>query len=249
MKKYLITALLMLAAQLFASPFQTVTFPSKDGLTITADLYMPHPDSAPFIVLFHQAGFSRGEYREIAPELNRLGFNALAIDQRSGREVNGVVNETATLAEEKKMGNSYLDALQDMEAAIGYAKENYAKGKLIIWGSSYSAALVLKIAGEYPNIANGVLAFSPGEYFTKLGKSDSFITQSAKHITMPVFITSAKSEKDRWWSIYQAIPGKKKTDFIPQGEGIHGSRALWQSTPDHAEYWNAVKEFLKQFEK
>ena len=34
-----------------------------------ADLYIAHDASAPFILLFHQAGWSRGEYLEIAPKL------------------------------------------------------------------------------------------------------------------------------------------------------------------------------------
>ncbi len=230
-----------------ASDFKTITFPSQDGLEITADVYMTLPDSAPFIILFHQAGYSRGEYREIAPRLNSLGFNCMAIDQRSGDGVNGVVNETAKRARESGRGHTYLDAVQDMEAAIAYAKAHYAKGKFIIWGSSYSAALVLKIAGDQPHIADGVLAFSPGEYFTDLGKSDTFIRDSAKKIVMPVFITSAKNEKKNWWSIYEAIPGNNKTYFLPQVKGIHGSKALWKSTEGHQEYWQAVEKFLAQF--
>lgn len=44
-----------------------VTFPSLDGLEITADLYLAAADPAPsFIVLFHEANSSRGEYRDIA---------------------------------------------------------------------------------------------------------------------------------------------------------------------------------------
>ena len=235
----------MLAAQ---SP-QTINFPSSDGLLVTADVYIAFPDTAPFIILFHQAGFSRGEYREIAPKLNQLGFNCLAIDQRSGKEARGVINETARRAEKAGKSTSYLDALQDMLAAIDYAKTHYARGKLLIWGSSYSAALVLKIAGDHPGIADGVLAFAPGEYFTRLGKSANFITESARNITIPVFITSAKKEKKRWWSIYRAIPSRKKTYFLPETAGVHGSRALWSSTPESPHYWKAVKEFLSQFLK
>lgn len=69
---------------------KTITFPSKDGLTLTADLYIMHDKSAPFIVLFHQARWSRGEYEEIAPRLNMMGFNCMAVDLRSGGQVNGV---------------------------------------------------------------------------------------------------------------------------------------------------------------
>jgi alpha-beta hydrolase superfamily lysophospholipase len=129
----------------FATSFKTVSFSSKDGLQVTADLYLAHPTEAPFIVLFHQARASRGEYRMIAPELNAFGFNAMAIDQRIGNSFNAITNETAKRFGTGGMSEAYIDAMPDMEAAIKYARKNYAKGKLIIWGSSYSASLVLKI--------------------------------------------------------------------------------------------------------
>lgn len=73
---------------------ETIAIQSGDSLEITADLNLIHEKSAPFVVLFHQTGWSRGEYREIAPKLNELGFNTLAVDQRSGGKVNDVRNET-----------------------------------------------------------------------------------------------------------------------------------------------------------
>lgn len=249
MKKVILILILSVYSQILASQFETITFPASDGLFITADVYFTHPKTAPFIVLFHQAGFSRGEYREIAPELNVAGFNAMAIDQRSGEVVNSVFNETAKGALEKKLANGYLDALPDLEAAIHYSKKNYAKGQLILWGSSYSASLVLKLAGDQPTLADGVLAFAPGEYFARSGKSKTFISESAKKIEIPVFITSAKSEKDRWWSIYLAISSPGKQYFLPETAGIHGSKALWASTPENQDYWNAVNKFLSQFQE
>lgn len=225
---------------------ETISFKSADSLQISADLYITHPKTAPFIVLFHQAGFSRGEYREIAPELNKLGFNCMAIDQRSGHDVNGIDNLTAKRAREKKLGTSYLDALPDMLAAVSYAKKHFAEGKLIIWGSSYSAALVLYLAGQDTQLADAVLSFSPGEYFEDTGKPSDFIQSSASHITIPTFITSASGEKEYWLAIFESITAKKQS-FIPSGKGIHGSRALWESTPEHVEYWEAVKKFLTQF--
>lgn len=245
MKKLLILILFLGGAALFAFPFETITFNSKDGVKVTADIYMAHPNTAPFIILFHQAGSSRGEYREIAPKLNELGFNAMAIDQRAGYGIEGVENETAKRVEIKDDYPTYLDALPDMEAAVAYAKKHFARGKIILWGSSYSASLVLKMAGDDPAIAAGVLAFSPGEYFTWV--SNNLITETARNITVPVFITSAKNEKDRWNSIYEAIPSTKKIYFLPQAQGTHGSSALWKSTAGNEEYWQAVKQFLNQF--
>jgi len=131
-----------------AQDVQTITFESKDGLELTADLYMPNEKKAPFIILFHQARWSRGEYKEIAPKLTILGFNCLAVDLRSGGEVNNVRNESSISAQKAMKPTKYVDAYTDIEAAVNYVERFYAEGKIIIWGSSYSSALVLKYAGE-----------------------------------------------------------------------------------------------------
>lgn len=230
-----------------SSSTKTIRYKSADGLEITADLYMPLSKSAPFIVLFHQAGWSRGEYLEIAPKLNALGFNCMAVDQRSGGGINDVVNQTKRAASEKGLATQYVDAIPDMLASIDYAKKHYAEGKLIIWGSSYSSALSLRLAGLQQDKLDGVLAFAPGEYFSRQGKSKRFVREGAKKITIPVFITSAKNEQKNWQKIYDVIPSKKKQYFLPKTAGNHGSRALWDKFEDSKEYWLAVKAFLKQF--
>ncbi len=219
---------------------QTITYNATDGISVTADFYEAK-SSDQFIILFHQAGWSRGEYKEIAPKLNALGYNCLAVDQRSGGAVNGVQNETNAVAKKKGKKTEFVDAFQDLEASIAYVKNTYKPKKLIIWGSSYSSSLVLKYAGEHPDSLDGVLSFSPGEYF----EDKKFITKSAKHIKIPVFITSAQNEKKSWASIYEAIPSDKKQSFRPKTKGNHGSRALWAKFSDHEEYWKAVKIFLK----
>lgn len=226
----------------------TITFPSKDGLIISADTYITNEDkSTPLIVLFHQAGWSRGEYIEITPKLNDMGFNCIAVDLRSGRSINGVLNETAKLAEEEGKGTTYLDTLQDIEASLEYARKNYADGKMIAWGSSYSAALVLKVAGDKTDLVDGILSFAPGEYFKKLGKSSTWIQESAKNINDPVFITSAKKEKSKWSAIFDSIQTNEKASFIPTTSGNHGSRALWEKFNDSQGYWDAVTDFLNKY--
>lgn len=231
-----------------AKAFVEVKFKAPDGVVICADLYMKHDKQNPFIVLCHQARWSRGEYREIAPKLNALGFNCLAIDQRSGNAINEINNETTKSAAQAKKGTQFTDAEQDMLAAIDWARANHASGKLLLWGSSYSAALTLRIAGEHANKIDGALAFAPGEYFKGLGKPADWIAQSAKKIADPVFITSAKNEWDNWKAIFEAIPGEQKTKFLPTTVGNHGSRALWERFPDHDQYWAAVKAFLRQYQ-
>lgn len=237
----------LLSLPLRAAP-STITFPAEDGITVTADLFMAHSDkSTPFIVLFHQAGWSRGEYREIAPRLNELGFNCMAVDQRSGNVVNQIPNLTAQEAKNAGKRTGYIDALTDMRAAIKFARENYAQRKLLIWGSSYSAALVLVLAAEQPVYVHGVLAFSPGEYFKRIRKPTEWIREAAAKIQQPVFVASARSEKGSWIAIFNAILSESKTSFLPTSKGNHGSRALWQKYPDHDTYWDAVEDFLDQF--
>ena len=109
---------------------ETINFKADDGITVTADLYMEHESDAPFIILYHQAGYSRGEYREIAPKLNALGFNCMAVDQRSGDQVNGVINQTHKEALAANKPTKYLDALPDIEAAYLYVKFSVKPEKL-----------------------------------------------------------------------------------------------------------------------
>ena len=234
----------LLITVLAASPAhaEPVTFQAEDDLQITADVYRPATPSSTTIVLFHQAGSSRGEYRDIAPRLARKGFVALAVDQRSGNAFAGVVNETAAKAKAEGKPTGYTDALPDLEAAIRFAREALGAGTVVIWGSSYSASLALVLAGRDPKLADGVLAFSPGEYF----KGKPAVAKAAARIRVPVFITAARSEAKQWAGIYRAIrAAAPKTGFTPEGDGRHGSSALIQSRSDAvAEYWAAVDGFL-----
>lgn len=240
--------LLILLASIFTTPLQEkekITFQSGDGLDLTADLYITNDKSAPFIVLFHQARWSRGEYLEIAPKLNMMGYNCMAVDLRSGGEVNGISNESFSAATKAMKATRYIDAYQDIDAAMKYAKKYLAEGKLIIWGSSYSSALSLRYAGDHNEDIDGVLSFSPGEYFKNQGKSGTYVSEGAMKITKPVFITSAKGEKGSWWKVYEQIPSDSKTYFLPTTAGNHGSKALWNKFGDSLTYWDAVKKFLE----
>ncbi|MBT8492526.1 MAG: alpha/beta hydrolase [Deltaproteobacteria bacterium] len=248
MRLALLAALLCAATPAWADEAQmpeqrrTITFPSEDGIPVTADLWADPARDKPFIVLFHQAGWSRGEYRQIAPRLSIMGFNLMAVDLRSGGKVGGVINRTRAAAAKAGKKTDYVSALPDMRAAIAYARKHHARGKVILWGSSYSAGLVLWLGARVK--ADAVLAFAPGEYFRKLGKPRTWVRTAAAKLTMPVFITSARSEHRSWKAIYAAIPGNNKQSYLPTTRGQHGSRALWNRFPDSAGYWAAVRKFL-----
>ncbi|MCF6182031.1 alpha/beta hydrolase [Lutibacter sp.] len=221
--------------------FTKITFPSKDGLLITADFYEVESNK-PMILLCHQAGFSRGEYRDTAIKLNKLGYSCLAIDQRSGNKANGVINETVLAAKKGNLPTNYLDARQDIEAAIDFLYHKNNNKPIILIGSSYSATLVLLI-GDNSDKVKAIVAFSPGEYYKTID-----VKNSIKDIEKPVFVTSSKKESKALTELISEINPKYVTQYIPEEAGIHGSKALWKTTVGNENYWKAFTNFLQKNE-
>lgn len=228
----------------FAAPGvaqEIVTFPAEDGLTVTADLY---EGGRPVIVAFHQANASRGEYKTIAPRLVDRGYTVLAVDQRAGRRFLGVENETYARAKAKGLRTTYASALPDMRGALRYARQMAGEEEPVIaWGSSYSASLVIYLAGYSPDLIDGFLAFSPGEYF----KGRPNIMGAAERAKQPAFLTGSRKETEQWRAFFTALPNRlDKAGFVPDGEGAHGASALILRRSDSVtDYWRAVDRFLQ----
>lgn len=231
-----LTVAILLFFTALSARAETVTFKAADGLEITADLSRSETSNGAAIVLFHMAGASRGEYWKIAKRLNKLGYSTLAVDQRSGGTFKGVKNETAA-----RFGSDpgYAAAIPDLKAATAWARENLDVERVGVIGSSYSAALVLVLAGRDRNFADAVMAFSPGEYFS----DRQFVTSSLSGIQVPVFLSAARSEAGQWQPFAESLKDRA-TGFVPKGSGRHGATALISS--DGKEYWAALEGFLDQ---
>jgi len=235
--------LMALAAPVLAAPVETVSFLARDGVAIFADYYPAASKGKPLILLFHQAGSNRGEYATIAPVLTGLGFDALAIDQRAGGDSWGRANETV-----QQLGHTagFAAALADLEAAVQWARASGHTGKLIVWGSSYSAALVFLLAAEHRDEIAAILAFSPGEYLA----STASVRHAAAQLSMPIFVTSAKESGEIAAArmILEAAPAAAKIQFVPRSAGIHGSSTLRadRNPAGAEENWKAVKDFLSK---
>jgi len=215
----------------------TITFYAKDSVQITADTYFIK-NVEPTILLCHQAGFSRGEYIKTAKKLNKLGFSCMAIDQRSGKEVNGIINKTAIDANNKRMNVGYTGAKKDIEAAIDYLYAINGNKPVILVGSSYSASLALWLATENKKI-KAIAAFSPGEYLKNLN-----LTETIKNLSTPTFVTSSKREITPVTKLVRYVNKDNLIHYKPTKKGIHGSRAIWKTTEGYKEYWKAFKTFL-----
>jgi len=218
----------------------TITFYARDSVQITADIYFIK-DAIGTILLCHQAGFSRGEYINTARKLNELGFSCMAIDQRSGKEVNGIINQTAVDANKKDVNVGYAGAKQDVEAAIDFLYAQNGQEPIFLVGSSYSASLALWIAGERNKKIKAVATFSPGEYLK--GKN---LAKLLKPIKIPVFVTSSRREIVPVTKLVRYVKPNYLMHYKPDKKGIHGSRALWETTAGYEGYWKAFKSFLLQ---
>src|SRR5258708_12538850 len=185
---------------------EQVTLTASDGVKVYADFYPAESNSRPYILLFHQAGSNRAEYAPIAPRLAKMGFNCLAIDTRSGGERWGQKNETVG-----HVGHDgeYSDALKDLEAALAWAKSSGSNGKVLVWGSSYSAALVFLRAPDHRQEVAGVLAFSPGEYLD----GPHAVRDAAAKVSVPIFVTSAR-DRDETPAAKSLLPIPPSTQHI-----------------------------------
>jgi hypothetical protein len=232
--------LITIIFQLTLAGQRKVSFPSVDGLTVTADLYLKDP-VFPFILLFHQGNFSRGEYKEIAPKLLNLNYNCLSVDLRSGGKVNFVENETCLEAAVKKIPHNMLDARNDIRAAIRYAGE-FNSTPVVLFGSSYSASLSLVEANNNPRV-RAVVAFSPGEFF----QPGLNVREALKDYDKKVFVATTRNEQNYVNNMLVAIPESEKTFFTPKDvPGVSGAKALWESSAGHPEYWLALLMFFKE---
>ncbi len=234
----LATSLFAFAGNALAAP---VTFKAADDVTVYADYQ--GDGTKPLILLFHQASSNRHEYDTIAPKLNALGFDTLAVDQRSGGSLFGGKNETAAGL---RSGADFLAAYPDLEAALkwGANRAGASNARMIVWGSSYSASLVFMLAAKNPDKISAILSFSPGEYF---GARFS-VRDSAAKVKMPVFVSSASDsgEVNEAARILAAVPGATKTQLVPKS-ATHGSSALnpAQNPRGAEEVWRGVEVFLK----
>lgn len=217
----------------------TVVIRAADGVAVHGALY-PAAKPRATILLFHQAGSGKGEYRTIAPRLAAAGYTALAIDQRSGGSLFGR-NETVAAADRSA---SYLDAERDLEAAFAWAKAR--KLPVLLWGSSYSGALVFRVAARHPGEVRAVLAFSPGEY---LGRP-ALVRHAAAVVRAPIFVTSAADpgEVAAARAILAASPATLKVLHAPRAGSVHGSATLIAVRGGRSAEtaWAAVLAFLRR---
>ncbi len=218
-----------------------VVFKAEDGLDVVAYLYEINEDY-PYILLFHQRGYSKGEFKDIAISLLNLKYNCLAVDLRfGGGMVNSIPNETAINAQNMSVLTSLYDAGKDVEAAVDYAFEKSNK-KVLLLGSSCSGTLAIKTAKNHPKV-KGVIAYSPGEFF----KNQFSLYDEMQDYDKPIYVAGSQTEYPHLLDLMEKAPQENITIFQPQNAvGKHGAKALWKNDEVYKEYWLSLLTYINK---
>lgn len=211
------------SSPVIATPMVTTT--TSDGVTIFGERYFGDLGAeAPLVLLFHQGGSNgRGEYGDLVGWLNDSGYRAIAWDQRRGGDTYGAENRTV-LALPEGTDFGYCDAAPDLQAALDYVDANGLADRVVIWGSSYSAALVFQAASDNPDRVAGVIAFSPasgGPLENCRARLSVDAVVAPKFVLRPASemeITSVQEQRD--------VLIAAGTKFLVVKDGVHGSSML-----------------------
>ncbi|MBO6506125.1 MAG: dienelactone hydrolase family protein [Kordiimonadaceae bacterium] len=235
----------LLLVPMRATADEEVTYRTSDNVEVHAywqDSRAADKSAAPTILLFHMARASaQGEYQETSERLNEEGYNTLAVDLRSGSDRLGAPNKTQLALEGREY--SYCEAYPDLVASLEWAQQ-HTQGPIMAVGSSFSAALVVKLAADFPDQLKGVVAFSPASGEPMEGcRPEEILDQ----LSIPVM--ALRPDREMAIESVQAQAKAFEAQSIPYLEienGRHGSLMLRQSVTgapmDHA--WEPFLSFL-----
>jgi len=224
--------------------FDEVRTTTSDGLEIFGDHYRAAQPAATTVLLFHQAGANaQGEYGSSARRLAEEGFEVFAWDVRGGGDRFDAINRT--LAASPSAGEqSYCAAYPDLQAALQYAVLEGSGGPIFVVGSSYSAALVVRLAAEHGPQLAGVAAFSPAS-----GRMEAcaVATWLPRLGDTPLWVAWPEAETSRPGVIAQAeLLAEHGVEVLVVAEGSHGAMMLDQerSAGDVEATWQRLLAFF-----
>lgn len=232
-RKFEVIGLLLALLPVLAFAGEPVVLHSTDAVAIHGTLSQARAHNDKVLLLFHQARASRHEYDSLIAGFNKLGYDTLAIDQRSGGDLFGGHNQTV-----QALGKSadYLDAAPDLDAALTWAHDKHY-GKIVAVGSSYSSALVILLAAKHPPGLTAIASFSPGEYFD----DKNLIKDAAEKVTIPFYITTDPDEAANVTEVLRKVHGSNIVHYQPK-DGVHGASTLVESR-DPGGYAANLKSF------
>ena len=220
---------------------EVVEIPLPDASSLYAVVH-PAVADKPIILMFHQAGSNvHGEYASIWRRLQAEGYGYVAVDLRAGGQLYGDYNRSVA---QRPSQISLCDAYEDVESALLYVKTRWPESSIVAWGSSFSAAHVIRLASEYPDDLEKVVAFSPssGGPMTDC-KADALL----ENLSIPLLLVRPESELEipSVQKQFQLAVDSKHETFIAR-PGTHGASTLDGSRVQGPvdETWRKLFDFL-----
>lgn len=169
----------------------------------------------------------------------------MAVDIRGGGDRFGTGHRA--LAVDERF--SYCDAVIEVEAAVDAARTEGFIGPLVLWGSSYSAALVMQVGARRAGEVRAVLAFSPATGAPMAGCDPAPYVAPLLEAKVPVLAVRPRREtaSDLVRSQLAAFEAAGLPMYVPD-VAAHGSSILSpaRTGADVTPQWNEVLDFLRR---
>lgn len=204
---------------------EEVTLSTADGVTLKGTYDASRAPKAPSVILVHDLGRDRGDWKDLEKKLPEKGYAVLAIDLRGHGE--STQQGQGTLSFKSMSEADFANAWQDLQAAYQYlnGREDLDKDRLAVVGAGLGANLALKFAVREhrlktlvllsPSLAiKGLLAL---EDMDRYGERPAFLAASLKD----------KPAADAVRQLEKAARGRRMVEVYE--EAGHGAEMLQQA--------------------
>ncbi len=209
MKKYALLFLAFAAAPLLWGQVtgDAVNFQTQDGWNI-AGVYQPAGSTGKVVLLLHDIGKGKHEFKTFSGKLKDNGFGYLAIDLRGhGQSVNK--GEYKDFAKEG-VDNDFNKMTRDVDAAVNFLnKKGVSEENIIFVGAGMGANVAAKAASMWPGIG-GVALITPVTNFR-----DVLTIPALRVYKGNVFIAAAADDK----KTFLEASLLRNVAFLNSGEG------------------------------
>jgi pimeloyl-ACP methyl ester carboxylesterase len=204
---------------------QTFNINSPDGVVLVGTFLAADKPNSPALLLLHQWESDRHSWDDFAKQLQKDGFNVLAIDGRGFGESTKKADGTSVTPERTETAVKAM--LGDIGAAFDYLSKqnNVDPNRVGIIGASYGSSLALIYAADHPNVA-AIALLSPGlNYFGNMATEPAMTNYKSR----PAFLAAAKDDPDSFNAVTRLKALTSEPDramAVSVDKGGHGTALL-----------------------
>jgi dienelactone hydrolase len=142
--------------------------------------------------------------------------------------------------------SSYCDVYPDLEVALRFVRREGFTGKIVAWGSSYTATLAIRLGADHGDEVAAVVAFSPAGGEPMAGCEPGPLVTRLK-VPLLVLRPPAEMELDHVRDLADSLARYGHALFVPE-RGVHGSSMLVAERVGGSVEgtWDRLLHFLRQ---